>query len=246
MKKSHAQIIWWAIILSRIIIGLWVRYVFFNSWFMDQREERNQAYILKTKTIKTHTIENPITTLSLLWNENTLLNDTVWVGTFITNDWWLITAKHILEENEKIAVQLNKTFLTNEFIHLHPTEDVALMKVLDTKTSCVPLIWKDPSAVERIVWNNFSAVTLEEKILSFTSSSEITPWMSGTPLLSYPADKSTFSEYIMWIVTQRDQTNTKKWQWVFLSPSLLDRIEETLPHDTQDYFTLCNNNETIQ
>jgi len=184
----------------------------------------------KSNAIATNTITtNPIN-INIIKNNWEIIQENAWIWTFITNDWWFITAAHVIQQWEyAFSISNNWVPVINETIIIHPTLDIALIKLLDTTSACTPLAEK----TEIIELLNESEGNWS--IINFSHDSVIKPWMSWTPLLSKTGKRR-------WIITQKDELNEKKWQGIYLSMSLFTWINDSI---WSNYLTLCNSEVTI-
>jgi hypothetical protein len=212
-----------------ILICLWI--FFFIDTNPDTYSNDN-THIVNNKT---NTTILPQTTISLsapiAINRKEDLNEPqhYWWGTFISSDWYFITASHVIESlDEWSSVHYWWKEFFNDTIHTHPEHDIALIKLFDVTTPCVLLTQElNPESWASLSW--FIESSIDQENISFTHETEIVPWMSWSPIY--------WEEWTLsWIITQRDNTNEKKWQGVYLTPSLIKRIES---HLGESYNTSC-------
>ncbi len=208
-------IIW----LSRVVIFICI-WIFF---LVDNEKTK----INTTPIVKRTTTFLQQTTISLSSPSAALDQDKpidpihYWWGTFISSDWYFITANHVIESLEGwSSVHYWWKEFFNDTIHIHPEYDIAIIKLFGVTTPCVKLTQATPpESWTLLTW--FVESSIDQENISFTYETEIVPWMSWSPI---------YSEWwiFSWIITQKDNTNEKKWQGIFFTPSLISRIESHL------------------
>ncbi len=151
------------------------------------------------------TVSNPAALVSIYkaWAERP-----TWSWFYITQTWWFLTARHVVawdnNELKRLLTIDNNPNIILEQVHMHPVQDIALVKTSQSFSACIPI--------------ESSYMHLgEHQTLIKLLDSEIVSWMSWSPLFAH-----NFSA--IWVLIAKHLNDPFQWKYELLTHDTLDRL----------------------